>query len=681
MRISDPPRCNLPDLRAIHLAVAAFSVALLAASAYAQESWMPAEPGPARAEVQGLNLLLGNAVIEARWQLGETWTASLEDRWNSSKIPSAGEPFAIVLRSGRRIPASSLKMVDKPQSGQLSAQSGASCAAEALAGRSITMDFLDETTGLRITWRSLLRDGANYLRQEITLQPTEADVDIREIIMIDLPAPDARVMGTVPGSPAVAGLWFFAVEHPMSLTTAESGRVQCSIKRVLPLRSGRTTTYSSVIGATPSNQLRRGFLRYIELERAHPYRTFLHYNSWYDIAYGTQYDADQCVERIKTYGEELGRKRGVKLDSFLFDDGWDDTAAMWQFHKGLPDGFTPLKKAAVEAGGGPGVWLSPWGGYGKLREQRLSAGKKDAYEIDAEGFALSGPKYYRRFHEVCLEFVDKYGVNHFKFDGTGSPDKQYPGSEFGSDFEAAIQLIRDLRKARPDLFINLTTGTWPSPFWTRYADSIWRGGEDHSFAGVGTDRQKWITYRDGDTYAGIVRKGPLYPLNSLMLHGLIFAKHAGKLDTDPAGDFRDEVWSYFGSGTDLQEMYITPSLLSPKNWDDLAEAARWSRANADVLVDTHWVGGDPNKLEVYGWASWSPRKGILVLRNPSDKPQSFDVNIARLLELSANVTGSLRARKPWPEDPAKPVIELDVGKPGKVDLRPFEVIVWEIARQ
>ena len=35
-----------------------------------------------------------------------------------------------------------------------------------------------------------------------------------------------------------------------------------------------------------------------------------------------------------------------------------------------------------------------------------------------------------------------------------------------------------------------------------------------------------------------------------------------------------------------------------------------------VLKDTHWVGGDPRWLQVYGWASWSQEKSILVLRNP-----------------------------------------------------------------
>ena len=42
-----------------------------------------------------------------------------------------------------------------------------------------------------------------------------------------------------------------------------------------------------------------------------------------------------------------------------------------------------------------------------------------------------------------------------------------------------------------------------------------------------------------------------------------------------------------------------------------AQAAKWSRENASVLVDTHWIGGDPTSLQVYGWASWSKDKAIL----------------------------------------------------------------------
>ena len=93
-----------------------------------------------------------------------------------------------------------------------------------------------------------------------------------------------------------------------------------------------------------------------------------------------------------------------------------------------------------------------------------------------------------------------------------------------------------------------------------------------------------------------------------MLHGMIYAERHKQLSADPSNDFRNEIRSYFGTGTQLQEMYITPSLLSTQNWDDLAEAAKWSRANADVLKDTHWVGGDPAWQQVYG-VDWVAPKG------------------------------------------------------------------------
>ena len=65
------------------------------------------------------------------------------------------------------------------------------------------------------------------------------------------------------------------------------------------------------------------------------------------------------------------------------------------------------------------------------------------------------------------------------------------------------------------------------------------------------------------------------------------------MNYDTNNILKSEIRAYFGNGTQLQEMYITPALLTPENWDALAEAAKWSRANADTLVDTHWVGGSP----------------------------------------------------------------------------------------
>ena len=330
-----------------------------------------------------------------------------------------------------------------------------------------------------------------------------------------------------------------------------------------------------------------------------------------------------------------------------------------------------MRDAAAAAGAAPGMWLSPWGGYeAAAAPAHLRRAGAAGYEVDSQGLALSGPKYYALFHDTTLALLRRYGINQFKLDGTGSPDKVTPGSAFDSDFAAAIALIGDLRAARPDLFVNLTTGTWASPFWLLTADSIWRDGEDTGFAGVGSDRQRWITYRDAYTYGGIVRLGPFFPLNSVMLHGIVYARHAKGLDADPAGDFADEVWSYFATGTGLQEMYVSPGLLSERDWDTLADAAKWARARAAILRDAHWIGGDPARGQVYGWAAWSPDGAVLALRNPSDRPQSFLLAPGAALEAPA---GTAQARRVSPVHGARPAAaSLQLGQPMRVELAPFE---------
>lgn len=502
-------------------------------------------------------------------------------------------------------------------------------------------------------------------------------MDIAEVRMFDFNASNAQVIGKVAGSPITAGTFFFGFESPLSTSVVIDGHAIAVLKRTLPLEAGKSITYSSVIGVVARGQMRRDFLSYLENERAHPYRTFLHYNSWYDLGAGERYDEADALERVRFFGNELASKRGVKMDSFLFDDGWDNTQSLWGFNPGLPDGFTKIHSAAKHYGFGIGVWMSPWGGYDEAKKQRIVTGEKAGYETVKGGFALSAPKYYGLFENTCLEMVTKYGVNQFKLDGTGNASTVFPGSLFDSDFSAAIHLIERLRQQDPSIFINLTTGTKPSPFWLRYADSISRGGEDHSFDGVGSWRQKWITYRDEQIYRNIVQGGPLFPISSLMLHGIIFAKEGKNLADDPKDDFTDEVHDYFGEGTQLQEMYITPSLLTKKDWDALAESALWSRRNAEILKDTHWIGGDPGKLEVYGFASWTLSKGIIVLRNPADHAQEFLLDVGKVFELPAKAAKSYRAHSPWRESRTDATIQLNAGSKRKIELTPFEVVTFD----
>lgn len=640
------------------------------------------DPGKAVATIHGDTYTLHNNAIEAACTLVDNriGTVTVTDREHHTLL-LLSDPFALLLKDGTIYKTNNLQMDGKPQMQALTPDPTASRYSDRLPGEQFTLPLSSSDGNLRLTWSIVLRDGSPYIRQFVTAAAGAHDVPISRVQLIDLNLPGAHVVGSVKGSPIVQGNFFLGFEHPLSDSKVSNDRATAWMDRELPLKAGQSVTYSSVIGIAQPSQMRRDFLNYIERERAHPYRTFLHYNSWYDLGYFNPYDEAGALDRINAFGRELHEKRGVTLDSYLFDDGWDNHASLWSFNKGFPNGFTPVRDAAEKYGAAPGIWMSPWGGYDGPKKERVQYGKQQGFEIVDNGFALSGPKYYAHFRDVCMEMVHKYGVNQFKFDGTGNADSVFPGSTFDSDFSAALHLIGELRAVKPGIYINLTTGTYPSPFWLLYADSIWRGGEDDSVAGVGPYRERWITYRDADTYAEVVKAGPLYPLNSLMLHGMIYAQHHKHLNQDPNNDFRNEIRSYFGTGTQLQEMYITPSLLSQANWDDLAEAAKWSRSNADVLKDTHWVGGDPAWLEVYGWASWTPKKGILVLRNPSDKPQSIRIDIQDAFELPADAPQSYTAKSPWKDDAGKPAVELRAHLPHEFQLAPFEVLTLDAVPQ
>jgi hypothetical protein len=600
----------------------------------------------------------------------------VEDLISHEKI-EIGEAFVLVLQDGREIRSSEMS-VTQTREAVLQANPGASRASERLAGKNRCIDLVDRPTGILVSWCMVARgEGETYLRQEMTIHAGKKALDLADVQMLRVRDTEAKIIGQVAGSPIVIGNFYRGFEHPLSYNLIKNGEVISGLKRTLPLAARQSVEYSSVIGVARPGQMRRDFQEYVEMERAHPYRTFLHYNTWYDVGFGERYSATSVLSRMDMFGKELVKKRGVTMDSFLLDDGWDDTHSLWDMNDQFPKGLAPLKERAEQYGFELGMWLSPWGGYDQAKADRIAYGTKHGYEIVKGGYALSGPKYYARFEQTCLDFMGKFGVNQFKFDGTGNAGQVFPGSIFDSDFSAAIHLIDRLREQNKAVFIDLTTGTKPSPFWLWYADSIWRGGHDHDFAGEGSWRQRWITYRDGQTYRNIVQKGPLFPLNSLMLHGLIYAQKADHLGDDPQDDFTSEVRSYFGSGTQVQEMYITPSLLSRADWDVLAESAKWSRNNAVTLRDTHWIGGDPLLGEVYGWAAWSRQKGILTLRNPSAKEASFAVDVRKVFELPPGAAELYSAHSPWSADKDMSAVILRADKPHTVSLKAFEVLTLE----
>ncbi len=636
---------------------------------------------------------------------------TIEDKLSGKTVTTGqAECFQLLLAntplpSMRILRASDLRVVGAPSIEAIQADDQSLRLADHQSGRAIAVKLASADGAVEVTWQAVLRDGSNYVRQSVACEAKRAELELGEVVLWDLAIPGAEVRGVVDGSPVVAGSLFFAVEHPMAsaclVEEGKPGQFRCSQivnGRLLP---GTPREFRSLVGVTPYGQLRRGFLYYLERERAQPYRQFLHYNNgseigceyWRAKRYGSpeqfqQFRArqeQQWLEDIRAFGRELTEKRGVRLESFVHDHGWDDETLVWQFHAGYPEGFARARQAAGQYGAHVGVWFSPAGGYSG-RKARVENGQKQGFESSRLGLTLAGPRYYGRFRAACLGMITKYDVNYFKFDGFGAGNNLPGAGAMASDVEALLGLIAELLRTKPDVFVNPSTGSWPSPFWLLHCDCIWRQGSDTGIVGKGSERLRWITYRDSQILQGTLERGPLYPMSSLMIHGIfindlpLFGNPYDPKSKRPTYDPEEiaaEVRSFFATGVNLQELYVNPRMMSARLWNVLAEAARWSRANAGVMADTHWIGGNPAKNEVYGYASWTPRKAVLTLRNPDEHSAQFELDLERAFELPVGAPRHYRLQSPWAEDAAKASIEVRAGPPRTITLRPFETLVLD----
>ena len=453
---------------------------------------------------------------------------------------------------------------------------------------------------------------------------------------------------------------------------------------------------NSVIGLFAPGQKRRSFLSYIEREKPVPYRTMVHYNDWYEVGIVLHDYADPrkrtseqiSMSILNTWKKELFEKRGVKIDAFVIDDGWDDFNSLWDFHVGFPNGFSKLNEVATSMDCGMGTWLGPVGGYGSSKRMRISYWNQTNPNNRIANFELSNPVYFNAFVDRCKYMVKNYDMRYFKFDGISTKfHAKGPGAL--EDAEGILRVLAALREARPDIYINTTVGTWASPFWYMHADSIWRQENDFDQVGnMGDARDRWITYRDRLVHEVFVEGAPLFPINALMTHGTIITKNGPPrvMSKDPANCVK-EMRTAFTCGSGLQEIYTDADLMNQeggKLWDELAGCIAWVRRNADVLADTHWVGGNPwdkkkQDGDIYGWASWNKTKCTLSLRNSSKYQKTLKGTLREILDVPPTVKGTVILRSSFADQTQLPIMDraIDVDSPIEITLSPFDIVAME----
>ena len=467
--------------------LATFSFLVLGPNAFSQIQYPGNFPGKAQATNSSNTFKLENKVVQMVFQMqdNQLHPLSFTDKTNMQTINLKPlKWFSLTLANDQIIADNDFHLLIKPVIKPIHPRKGAARYSDRLEGKLIEASFINPSTGLTINWEARLTDGANYIRQKWSFH-TKDSLPIVKYTLFETPASSILQEGTVDGSPMVSKEMFFALEHPMSRHEVQNGIASFYFPRQNSLKKSDSLVLSTVSGVTPQNQLRRGFLYYLERERAHPYRTFLHYNSWYDLSWiDRKMEETSSLDRIKMYGDSLIKKRHVPMKAFLFDDGWDNDSTLWKVSKSFPEGFSNLSQLAQSYGAGLGLWLSPWGGYGESQEQRLKYGREQhpPFETNANGFSLAGPVYFNRFKEVTTNFMKQDGVSIFKFDGVGAGNgASGAGLDYQGDIDALLLLTQDLRAVNPDLYLSLTVGTWPSPFWLDYGDAIWRAGSDFGY--------------------------------------------------------------------------------------------------------------------------------------------------------------------------------------------------------
>lgn len=739
--------------------------------------------GVAHSEVNDDEIILQNKVIKAIWYLQNKSIKLKEivNKYDNTEVNFEKITlFRIELESGEQLSNSDFKLEKSWLDKTLEPTDSLPTKALAFSGKEISGNFISKDKNISIRWSGQLREGSNYIRQNIDIKAVHNSIKIKKITFFEGVLNGAYYEGSVLGSPIIYKNFFFGMEHPIAQSKAllvrtigdvsepqvdistiinapgeymisfehAGGPDQFNINSVALLENGEkisedkhllngvggsslyklevkeykeenkyeisatveqienatgtfhiykkvpdvinfyvnredelkpseTISEWAVMGVFPENQKRRFFSHYIERERARPYKQFLHYNCWWDITDdgASSFTSEQLIERMHAWNEKFIKPFDIKLDAFVFDDGWDNLDSVWHFDPvKFPNGFESQAELCEKYNSGLGVWMSPFGGYLESKRRRVLSAEREGLETNDKGMSLAGDYYYNRFLERATDMLVNYKANYFKFDGFGGAEPKYL-----PDMEAGVKLISNLRRVNPDVFINITVGTWPSPFWLKYADCVWRGSGDLHNAGVGSTTQKTITYRDGTLHNNVVNRAPLYPLNSIMTHGIAYTNlgHPSRFVNDNLDDFKDMVYSFFGSGASLQELYISHDKMKPEFWPVVAEGAKWAKANESILKDTHWIGGSPINLEPYGFASWTPEKSIVTLRNPSDKTVKFKFNPTEVFELPHGFLADFEFKSPWKENKELKSIFINSKATKEIVLKPFEVLVLE----
>lgn len=496
--------------------------------------------------------------------------------------------------------------------------------------------------------------------------------------------------------PGGAGGAFFGMEYPAAenhLKPISKGKTRIKTGQEMGMKIFKKWISSewSVTGLTPDAHVKLWFNRYLERVRVAPLKPYLLYNTWYDVRSPEYTDRPEDVMNeanllriIADFKREMVEKRGLKLDAFVLDDAWDIYKSDWVLRKKeFPNGLKPIADALKGMGTDLGIWFGPTGGY-SYRKWRVNWMVEHGYEAEDDQLCLAGTNYRKLFKTRTTDFVANDRVAYFKWDGIqfscSEPDHGHPLGIYSrrAVMESVVDLCAAVRKINPDMYLNITSGTWLSPWWMKYANMIWMQGYDYGYADVPSisTRDGAITYRDFVLYEDFGINDFWFPISNLMTHGIIKG-HLQKLggEAEPLDKFTDNAILYFARGVAMWELYISPNLLSDGEWDAIAKSVRWAKDRFELLKQTEMIGGNPGEREPYGYVHFYKKRGIAVVRNPFIEPRTLKIKLDPAQGLCPGAS-SLVMERVYPSRWISPELTA-AGASVEVTLQGYETVIYE----
>ena len=507
------------------------------------------------------------------------------------------------------------------------------------------------TIRLRLTYQ--LPDDAFYIRRKITVLDTLTQKHFLQVLApLDISFPAYQVYDIVKnggfGQPIALSLSnggiFFGLEYPAATQYFKMHqdryivKTQQEVGKIID-KNGISSDWA-VVGLTPNQYIKWWFYQYLNSQRISPLKPYTLYNTWYDLraSYYPGVTPDHIMNEqnvlriIDLLKKNMIDKYGIKLDAFVLDDGWDVLQSAWKLNtQAFTHGLKPISNRLQQIGANLGIWLSPCGGYA-FRDKRINFMRSHGYEVTGKPVSswnpqlcLAGKHYSALFKKRITDFVSRDKVGFFKWDGIqfscSDPTHGHPVGIYSrrAIMDTVISMVKAVRRLNPDVFLNITSGTWLSPWWVKYANTIWMQGEDYGYAQVPSisRRDAAMTYRDFILYKDFVKNKFWFPIANLMTHGIIKGKLQELGDTsEPFDKFTNNVIWYFSRGVTMYELYISPDILTGEQWQALSQALKWAKVNFDVLKNSFFIGGNPQERQAYGYIHFSNNKGIIALRNP-----------------------------------------------------------------